>query len=1596
MNFFRRHWKRIVLTVILLPFIILLLAGILLYTPSVQQWAVKTVSEKLSESTGMLVSVKKLNLKFPAKLRIEGVSMLRSPQDTLLIAEELQVRVDPLPLINNRVKVPLLNIREAYLNLPDSTGQNEMKIRINGVKARNLFANLKDHTAQLGSWEVDGGSFFMCNRLLSEKEEKKEESKPLNWRLQMDRLGMKNIEAVIDMPLDSLLVDAHVGWGEISRPAVDLSTILVTASRLILKDSRVTYATDHGAAVKEGMDFTHLVIDPLSLEAQNIRSEIIKLDVEVVKLEAKDRSGLEIRHFSSKYHMDEKGLKAWNLVLRTGESEVIGRNLSLPWGIFNLDSTAMVKLDMDASVGMGDLRNLSEISFENVIEKIEDERVYSKKEKGTLPPIEISANASGTVNEMNVKALKIFWPSVMDAEMKGKAVYLTDNKRRRGAFNLEAGFQEHASTLLSVAGKDVLSRFHIPSGTTVSGNLDLRKDLYKILLDLRDRNATMTVDGNYMALGNKYAVNFQTENLDMRRFMPFDSLGSVSVQLEAYGYGFDLLNTKSSAELKLRVDRLEYKQLLVDSLTADGRLNNGALFLALNSENTHANIVAQVDAILSREEIDGSINLDVQELDLQAIGISTAPLNFKTNLLAELRSDMQHTHRIDCEITDARINFNGDPISPERIDIKGRAMPDSTSLDISSGDMFMGFRAQSGLKQLLDSFGKVSEKISAEIGKITEGKEPPAYLQEVIPLLPGARLNMSAGRNNALWSYLRLKRISFQSVETSLSTSPLKGLQAEVNVAELALDTTRISRGALSVDTRMFSSGDTLTADNTVLDIDLSLDRRRYRNQSPLHVRGKVTGSLRYAVAGVELQDDYQKTMHRIGLRGEWDKDRYELHFLPEKPVILAYAPFTVNADNEISLNKQSGSVAANLRLTGEKDAFLSLQTNNPDSVTNDINLIIQRLDLKLFERWKRTPPMSGTVFADVKVVRTLEKDAQPVITGDLSVSDFAYDGKELGHIGSALFYEPRNDRSHYITAEISHNRRPSLSVNGIYRTGEVQEALSGDVNVEGLPLAIANPFIGKDLAQLSGTVNGKVKLGGTMKNIDMNGAVDFDDVLLNIKQYGSQLRLDTIQIPIKDSKLFFNHFAISPERHPDQAVYVDGYFTFLGKDALTTDLRVKADEVEITNSKRTADKQALFGRLIASADLKMTGRADKPRIRGSLDVLGGTNVTYVMQAQGLNTDDKMSDVIVFTDFRDTLFTPEPVNTTELGGLDIAVSMHIDPAVIVNVDLGTGDSDKLSVIGGGDLSFSYPPYGEMSLLGTYRMSGGSLKYNLGPLFGAKEFTIDPKSYVQFNGKPENPYLHFTALHQLKANVSDGTKNASRRVEFIVSIKAREFLEKLKLNFDVDAPADLMVRNILSGMNEEERGKQAIALMATGSFMPGQGTSAGGGLNFNGALSGLLQSSVNKIFGKVLEGTSFNLGMERNDGLGGATYTNYTYSFSHSFYNDRIRAIVGGKVQSGNAPTNKEQTFIDNAALEYQVDKAGTQYLKLFHQRVFDNLVDGEIAETGFSYVIRRKLDALTDLFRFRRRPKPQPESQPEKKPLEATEPIEKIKNEEAK
>lgn len=57
------------------------------------------------------------------------------------------------------------------------------------------------------------------------------------------------------------------------------------------------------------------------------------------------------------------------------------------------------------------------------------------------------------------------------------------------------------------------------------------------------------------------------------------------------------------------------------------------------------------------------------------------------------------------------------------------------------------------------------------------------------------------------------------------------------------------------------------------------------------------------------------------------------------------------------------------------------------------------------------------------------------------------------------------------------------------------------------------------------------------------------------------------------------------------------------------------------------------------------------------------------------------------------------------------------------------------------------------------------------------------------------------------------------------------------------------------------------------------------------------------------------------------------------------------------------------ALEYRLDASGTRYIRLFHDKNYDSVLEGEITETGLGLVLRKKMDRLSELFIFKRKKK---------------------------
>lgn len=137
----------------------------------------------------------------------------------------------------------------------------------------------------------------------------------------------------------------------------------------------------------------------------------------------------------------------------------------------------------------------------------------------------------------------------------------------------------------------------------------------------------------------------------------------------------------------------------------------------------------------------------------------------------------------------------------------------------------------------------------------------------------------------------------------------------------------------------------------------------------------------------------------------------------------------------------------------------------------------------------------------------------------------------------------------------------------------------------------------------------------------------------------------------------------------------------------------------------------------------------------------------------------------------------------------------------------------------------YTPQGDLSLSGRYTLTGGMMKYAL-PVIPLKEFNINNGSYVEWTGNPMDPMLNLKATERLRASV--GSENGqSRMVNFDVSIVVKNRLDNLSLAFEIDAPDDAEVQNQLASMSADERGKQAIAMLATGLYLANSGSSGGG-------------------------------------------------------------------------------------------------------------------------------------------------------------------------
>ena len=489
----------------------------------------------------------------------------------------------------------------------------------------------------------------------------------------------------------------------------------------------------------------------------------------------------------------------------------------------------------------------------------------------------------------------------------------------------------------------------------------------------------------------------------------------------------------------------------------------------------------------------------------------------------------------------------------------------------------------------------------------------------------------------------------------------------------------------------------------------------------------------------------------------------------------------------------------------------------------------------------------------------------------------------------------------------------------------------------------------------LQGYGDGELTVKGSLSRPQVNGEIYLDSSYVESVPYGVMLRLDNDPVRIVDSKLMFDNFTMYA--YNENPLNIQGYVDFADLDRMSVDMRVRAQNFQLIGAKENP-KSVAYGKAFVNVFASIRGPLDNMNMRGRLDVLGTTDMGYILRDSPLTTGNQLDNLVKFTDFGDT--TQIVVERPVLNGFKMDMTLNVSNGAHIMAYLNADHSNYIDLMGGGTLRMRYSPTDNLQLTGRYTLSNGEMKYSL-PVIPLKTFTIQNGSYIEFTGELMNPTLNITATERTKATVT-GTNGVGRSVDFDCGVSITKTLKNMGLQFTLDAPEDMQLHSELQSMGMEQRAKLAVTMLTTGMYLADGNTKP---FSMNSALSSFLNSEISNITGNALRTLDLSFGVDQSLDNKGNTHTDYSFKFAKRFMNNRLKIAVGGLVSTGAELQQRNKSFFDNVSLEYRLDDTANKYLTLFFQNNSYDWLDGYTQKYGGGFIWRRRLQRFMDIFRFK-------------------------------
>ena len=398
----------------------------LLYFPPFQNWAAGKVAEYASEQTGMDIKIEHVGLSFPLDLSLKGLHIekpndsIPNLRDTIADARELVVDVKLLPLFKKQVEIDALRFSDVKINTDGLIHTTRISGNFEQLNLESHGIDLTKKTIRVDSAMLAGGNI---NIELADTVPEDTTASDNRWKINADKVKFERSKVAVHLPGDTMSVKVAMDDAVATNYYMDFYRTHIKVGNLKWKGGgfNLDYNYDPPSS---GVDYSHLALSDVSLEADSFDLCMPKIDVSIKNSSFREKSGVDVRNFTSHFSMDAKKIYLPDAYIETSESK-LKAHFVMDQNTFSETVPGKMHLTADGYVGKQDLMQFVDMPAE-------------MKAKWPAQPLKINTVLAGNMRRAELTGLVADLPTAFHVNGRGTIENLDDLDNLRANFDANA------------------------------------------------------------------------------------------------------------------------------------------------------------------------------------------------------------------------------------------------------------------------------------------------------------------------------------------------------------------------------------------------------------------------------------------------------------------------------------------------------------------------------------------------------------------------------------------------------------------------------------------------------------------------------------------------------------------------------------------------------------------------------------------------------------------------------------------------------------------------------------------------------------------------------------------------------------------------------------------------------------------------------------------------------------------------------------------------------------------------------------------------------------------------------------------------------